>query len=182
MNSIDKVFALFLALLLLFAWPIYESFQKQDDISSLVVLNAVSKFVDSARNKGYVSPAMYNDFVQEMQRTGNTFDVELEHHKKIIVPHYTNPLQPASFTGDISVEYDKFYNQQIMERLFPDSNEPITSTNRIYPMHIGDFFQVTVKNTNRTHATVILDFLTASRSPETRIVVPYGGMVLNEDY
>jgi hypothetical protein len=54
--------------------------------------------------------------------------------------------------------------------------------NRRYTMSTGDFFKVTVVNTNRTNATLIRDFLNNGNTATEKIVIPYGGMVENEDY
>lgn len=177
----EKVFALILALVLMFFWPISSALNKQDDISEIVVLNAVTKFVDSVRDKGFITPTMYNDFYNQLALTGNTYDIQMEHLHKRYDPVYSDD---GVFLGDFVVNYEGFYNAQIYEKLFPkNSTEGIDSPNRVYKLAAGDFFYVTVKNTNRTPATLINDILTGTiHAPNEKIVIPYGGMVLNEDY
>lgn len=68
-NSVSKWFAAFLALLLLYLVPAGEMARRQDDLSRLVVYQSVTKFVDSVRTKGYITPIMYNDFLQELAAT-----------------------------------------------------------------------------------------------------------------
>jgi hypothetical protein len=46
---------------------------------------------------------------------------------------------------------------------------------------MGDFFTVTVKNTNRTPAMLIREWLNGS-AQAAAVFTTYGGMVLNEDY
>ena len=62
--------------------PAGEMARRQDDLSRLVVYQSVTKFVDSVRTKGYITPIMYNDFLQELATTGNIYNVEMEHHHK----------------------------------------------------------------------------------------------------
>ncbi|RRJ54887.1 hypothetical protein EHV15_35535 [Paenibacillus oralis] len=180
-NHILKVFTLILAVLLLYMWPISSAFDNQDDISEIVVMNAVTKFVDSVRDKGFITPSMYNEFADQMALTGNTYNIQMEHLHKRYDPNYNDA---GEFQGGFSVNYEGFYNAQINDKLFPrNSSEKIDNPNRIYKLAAGDFFTVTVKNTNRTPATLINDILKGTiNAPNEKIVVPYGGMVLNEDY
>ncbi|MBL0385852.1 hypothetical protein JJB07_04240 [Tumebacillus sp. ITR2] len=180
MNSISKVFALILAVLLLYFYPMSEGFERQDDISYMVALKAVTTFTDSVRNKGYISPQMYNDFFTELQTTGNTFDVKMEHQHKRYDPTIPDPSNPTQ--DKYVINYDEFYTQQIMDLMFPDNTTGIDDPSRRYEMQAGDYFKVTVVNTNKTAATLMRDFLNNGSSDTEKIVIPYGGMVLNEDY
>ena len=49
----------------------------------------------------------------------------------------------------------------------------------IYDMEAGDYFYVSVKNTNKTQATQIQEVIYASPQETFKIGVPYGGMVRN---
>jgi hypothetical protein len=180
-NYIEKVFVLIIAVALLYMWPISSAMDKQDDISEIVVMNAVTKFVDSVRDKGFITPTMYNEFVDQMALTGNTYDIAMEHLHKRYDPNYNDA---GVFLGGFNVNYEGFYNAQINDKLFPrNSTDKIDNPSRIYKLAAGDFFSVTVKNTNRTPGTLISDILTGNiNAPNEKIVVPYGGMVLNEDY
>ena len=175
-----------LAVLLLYIYPISESFERQDDVSYVVAFRTVTNFVDSVRNKGYITPTMYNEFHEQLHATGNTYDVQMEHYHKKYDPVYQDnlfdPTQPSTFQGDFQVNDDGFYNEQIFKVLFPDNADPKDSKTRRYRMSVGDLFKVTVVNTNRTNATVLRDILNNGNSPTEKIVIPYGGMVQNEDY
>lgn len=54
----------------------------------------------------------------------------------------------------------------------------------IYPMNIGDTFNIAVKNTNITLASVLFNTLTfgARTGDDTKIYINYGGTVKNESY
>lgn len=180
-NSVATVFAVIIAIVLILIFPVSSALNKQDDISEVVVLNAVSHFVDSVRDKGYITPTMYKEFVDQMALTGNTYDVQMVHRHKRYDPIYSND---GIFQDGYQVNYEEFFNAQINGKIFPrNSSETIDSPNRIYKFAAGDFFDVTVKNTNRTMGTLMNDFLTGGiNNPNATIVIPYGGMVLNEDY
>ena len=181
MNSITKVFAILIAVLLLYIFPISAAFDHQDDVSELVVLRAVTAFVDAVRDKGYISPEMYNDFVQALNATGNTYDIQMEHGQKRYDPVYDDPLRPETFRGEYAVHYEMFYNAQILPVLFPDNAAGKDDPSRRYRLAVGDTFYVLVKNTNRTNGTILHDFLNNAGSTHVKIFIPYGGMVRNED-
>ena len=170
-----------LAVVLLYLYPASEALERQDDLAYLMVYKSVTSFVDAVRDKGYVSPVMYNDFFNQLAATGNTFDIQLEHDQKRYTPVYTDPADASTFQNRITTDYDGYYTPQIMGVLFPDKTDPIDSPSRVYKMEVGDFFNVTVKNTNTTGATVLRNFLT-NGDQETKIAVTYGGMIRNEDH
>ncbi|TKJ83707.1 hypothetical protein PaeCFBP13512_22520 [Paenibacillus sp. CFBP13512] len=179
-NTPLKIFSAFIAILLLFVWPIASAFSNQDDTSEIVVFNAVTKFVDSVRDKGYMTPNMYQEFENTLFLTGNTYDIQMEHLHKKYDPVYDDN---GNFKNDFQVNDEAFYNSQINAKLFPAGNNDPTDPARIYKFAVGDFFSITVKNTNRTMATLMSDILyNTGDSPNGKIIVPYGGMILNEDY
>ncbi|GKS12950.1 hypothetical protein YDYSY3_39500 [Paenibacillus chitinolyticus] len=184
MNYFGKIFVVIVAALLLFIWPVSEVFERQDDIAHLTAYKAVTTFVDAVRNKGYISPQMYNDFVLELSKTGNVYDIELEHQHKRYNPVYSDPANPGTFQNTFKVDYEAFYRNQIMPILFPsDSTAAKTDESRKYKFTEGDYFAVVVKNKNKTNAGQMRDFLNGGISSDnTRIYIPYGGMVTNEDY
>lgn len=180
-NSLATLFAALLAVLLLFIYPTLDAYSRQDDISYSLALQSVTKFVDSVRDKGYVTPQMYDDFTQQLSLTNNLYDIELQHFRKNFDPKYIDPANQGTFQDDFAVNYYGFYTEDILAKLFPNNTEPIDSAARRYQMEIGDFFYVKVTNTNETHSSLLSSFLgMGKRHPN--IIIPYGGMVLNETY
>ena len=125
---------------------------------------------------------MFLEFERELATTGYTYDIQLEHRHKRFNPVYTDPANAGTFQNSFIVDYDGFYNNQIMPILYPDNTTPKKDSSRMYKLTEGDYFYVKVKNTNKTNAGIVRDFLNNSISENTRIYIPYGGMVLNEDY
>ncbi|MBB3127905.1 hypothetical protein FHS19_002559 [Paenibacillus rhizosphaerae] len=182
-NAISKFAAVLLTVVVMYIYPAAEASQRQDDLSRIVVYNAVTQFVDAVRNKGYISPVMYRQFLKEMQATGNEFDVQMEHLHKKYHPEYTDAANPGTFQNTFSTVYEGSYTSDIMDRIFPENALPNDDVSRIYKLTAGDFFKVTVKNVNRTPGTVMLDFITGALTGETAVIAfLYGGMVINEDY
>lgn len=144
-SAVSKFVAVLLAVALLFVYPAAEAYQKQDDLSRLVVYNAVTQFVDAVRNKGYLTPVMYQDFLQEIEATGNAFDVQMEHLHKKYTPVYADAANPDTFQNDVDVSYEGFYTADILSVIYPDNTLPKDHEARKYRMNVGDFFKVTVK-------------------------------------
>ncbi|MFM9280873.1 hypothetical protein [Paenibacillus jiagnxiensis] len=166
-------FAIILACLLLYFYPMLAAYQQQDQIAYNLAYQATTNFVDSVRNKGYITPTMYNDFMRELG-SSNLYDVQMEHKAKQYNPIYEDPEDDSTFTGQTDVYYDARYTDSILKTLSSGSR---------YYMREGDFFSVTVRNTNTTKATLMQDFLNNGyTSDPTRIYIPYGGIILNEDY
>lgn len=182
MNAISKVAAALLAVLLLYIYPAVDSFERQDDIAYLLANQSVVNFVDSVRNKGYMTPMMYNEFVQSLEQTGNLFEIRMEHGHKLYHPVYADAANPSTFQSSYKVSYDGYYQEHILSVLFPQNELPPDDPERRYRLAAGDYFSVTVSNTNRTSAAMMRDALNLSNTGEhTSMYIPYGGMVLNED-
>lgn len=181
-NSISKILAALLAVLLLYVYPAVEAAGKQDDLSRLAAYNTVTKFVDAVRTKGYITPTMYEQFQIELARTGNTYTIELEHMHKKYVPEYTDPMNEDTFSGKFEAVWDGYYNDQVLNVLFPDSELDKHDPARVYKLTAGDFFHVTCANTNRTPADIFMEWLQIDTSEGSSIFANYGGMVINEDY
>lgn len=182
-NSVSKWFAAFLAVLLLYMVPAGESARRQDDLSKIIVYQSVTKFVDSVRMKGYITPQMYLDFMQEMDVTGNLYEIEMEHQHKKYEPVYDDPAEPGTFQDRYTVLYDAYFENEVLGYLFPQSELSLEDQSRVYRLTAGDFFQVRIRSLNRTPSMLLFDALTASNSGDKpAISFPYGGMVLNEDY
>ncbi|MGF9697004.1 hypothetical protein [Paenibacillus sp. MABNR03] len=181
-NAVSKLLAVMLAVLLLYVYPASETADRQDDMTRMTVYQTVTRFVDSVRTKGYISPGMYAEFEEQLARTGNVYEITMEHLHKKYVPHYTDPMDQSTFTGTYETVQDGYYSAQILETLFPDTDTfPGDDLLRRYTLTLGDFFTITLKNTNRTPAMLFREWLYGT-DPASAVFTTYGGMVLNEDY
>ncbi|MBY0023464.1 hypothetical protein H7K28_16305 [Paenibacillus polymyxa] len=182
-QTISKLLGALLAVLLLYIVPAAQAAERQDDISGLNTYHSTVHFVDMVRTKGYITPTMYNDFIRDLELTGNTYEVHLEHMHKKYVPNYADAAKPDSFLGNYEVVYDSYYNPQILPVLFPDHSQPKSEQIRRYTLMAGDYFTVRLYNTNRTPADLYKSWLLGGIDNDNPAVsASYGGMVLNEDY
>lgn len=162
-DSLIVIFSIILAVILMFLFPIMDTWERQDDISYMSVYSSVVEFVDSARNLGYITTNMYDKFVQQVNATGNRYDITIEHRKRIY---------------EIDA-YKNVYTTTIEEILYDNNAKADPTINNKYEMSAGDYLYVSVKNTNKTQSTLLKDVLYASPQETFKIGVPYGGMVRN---
>lgn len=154
-DSLIVIFSMILAVILMFVFPIMDTWERQDDISYMSAYATVVEFVDSVRNSGRITPTMYDQFLKELLATGNRYEVTLEHRKRN-------------------------YAINAYENIYTNSIESVLNAGNDYDvMEAGDYFYVSIKNTNKTQSTLIKEVLYASTQETFKIGVPYGGMVRN---
>ncbi|WP_010250303.1 hypothetical protein [Acetivibrio cellulolyticus] len=209
-DSLGKIIAIVLAVLLLFIYPTKNEFERLDETSRIYVLTETSKFVDSVRNLGYITPVMYEEFSSRLAATNNLYEIKMEHRKKRYDPVYDDPTagvsapladdadeadeadteDPAEGEAeaeeedigpvDFVVGYRTYYNGTILESMFPD-HPIVEGENRNYELEKGDYFAVTVYNKNKTMATRLQEMLYNTSLSAQKIYVRYGGMIKDEN-
>ena len=151
-DTLSIIFAIMISLILMFLFPLVDAWDLQDNLSYAIAYSATVDFVDTARNTGYISRDLYDSFQGKLLATGNTFEVTLEHRE---------------FNEDLKAYLNKYTNE--IEKVLDSGNN--------YKLDKYDYFYVTVKNSNRTQATIINDFFSSSHGTNTKIAVAYGGVV-----
>ena len=160
-DSLSIIFATIVAAIIMFLFPMMDTWERQDDLSYVMAFTAVVDTVDAVRNTGRLTDAMYDNLISTINSTGNRFEVKMEHRDAHVIPngsnvelvylnHYTNEIEQALRTAGEYTEFKK-----------------------------GDYFFISVKNTNKTQATVLKQSLYGTRLETFKIGVPYGGMVRN---
>jgi len=178
-ESLSKVFAMLLAILLLYIFPVENMLTRQDDIARVFVLNETTEFVDSVRNLGYITPLMYMQFTQNLSATGLVYDIKMEHMHCSINPVFIDPVDMTSYQNDFSTNYLTTYTDEITETLFPEIPSP--SEDRTYRLSKGDYFTVMITNKNKTIATKVQEMLIMTNLPAKCVFINYGGMVRDEN-
>jgi hypothetical protein len=177
-ESLSKIFALILAVLLFYIFPVENMLTRQEDVSRVFVLTETTKFVDSVRSLGYITPLMYMQFTRNLSATGISYDIEMEHLHSSINPVYTDPVDIMSFQHDYGLHYSAAYTDEILETLFPET--PAGGEIKYY-LSKRDYFNVIVSNKNKTIATKVQEMLIMTDLPTKRIIINYGGMVRDEN-
>lgn len=181
-ETLGKIVAMLISILLFFIFPVENMLTRQDDITRIVVLYETTDFVDSVRNLGYITPVMYAQFCEALAATGNVYEITMEHIHYSIDPVYTDPADITTFQHDYMINRNITYTEEILERLFPENPGFSGQTDRYYYLSKGDIFRVKVVNVNKTPATRVQQLLLFSELPARRIIVSYGGMVRDENH
>ncbi len=199
-DNIQTIIITLIAIVVFFIFPTYVAYEKKDDLSYSMALKYTQNFVDNVRSKGYVSKAIYDDYVTDLAKTGNTYDINLEHIRKKIEPvsNYFKVIDGK----DKLVDFTNQENIAYLEAIKTSEGGYIQNTYRVdeeiisgkqviaimenedfYQMNVGDEFTVILKNTNTTFATIFYNIITIGKSDtNTRIYVNYGGSVTNETW
>lgn len=167
-NTLEKIVAIILVVIMLFVIPLQSMFDRQDDVAYNFVYNQVNQFVQETMDHGSITPERYSVFAESIEAVGLAFDIEVEHMRRYYVP---DPNDPDSFL----VVYEGFYNMDILnDTLY--TNSPST-----YYMKKGDYITIQVRSKGKTKAEAMRSILLASDQTGT-LFVRIGGMVSNEAY
>ena len=167
-DTLMTVFAIFLAVILMFVFPLITMADRTDDVAQLSVKTATTEFVDQIRITGRITQSNYDKFVQTITSTGNTFDVEMEVQIKDENLSKKGYLANRDEIGE-NVYYS-IYTSQIEDNM--------NKNNGVYLCKEGDIVSVSVRNTNQTLSQQLKNFfyLVTGRDTYT-IAAEHAGIV-----
>ena len=168
-DTVVTILAIVLAAVLMFIFPLMSVADRSDDVSQLSVQNSTTTFVDNIRSTGRITLADYNKFAQEINATGNTYDIEMEF--KILDE---NPGKKSTQSAKDKIGENVYYSvftTQIQEAL--------EGENKVYNLKEGDIINVSVKNTNLTLSQSLKNFFYTVVGNDTyTIAASSSGLVL----
>ena len=147
------IIAIMSAVVLMFAVPFIATANQNEKITQSAIQTILDNFTNTVAREGKISKSTYNDLIEELHATGNTYDVTLEF--KILDE---NPGKKTSQTVKDKIGenyYTSVFTTQI-EEVLKDQTQ-----NNTYKLHEGDIISVTVKNTSVTFAQKMESFLYA---------------------
>lgn len=166
-DTFITIIAIVLAAILMFIFPLMTVSERSDDVSQLSVQSATTQYVDSIRTTGKMTMAQYDKFVQTINATGNTFDVEIE--LKILDENPAKKTAQVSYTKIGENVYYSKYTSQIMNDLRKNSQIKLKE---------GDIVSVSVRNTNTTVSQLLRNFLyKVTKNENYQIGASQGGIV-----
>ena len=110
-DNLSIVILMIIFVMLIVFFPLYNYFERQDDMSYNLVLRETTTFVDKVLSNGYISNDTYQEFLDSLANTGNLYDVQLEAHKRIITSDTQNN---AKGYKDYIEQYEIDYNDDIL--------------------------------------------------------------------
>lgn len=146
-DTLITIIAIALAAILMFVFPLMTMSDRTDDVSQLAVEAATTDFVDKARTTGKITKANYDEFLQTITSTGNTYDVELAVQvKDTNLGKKVSQAQADKIGENV---YYSIYTSQIQDQI---------NRNGAYYCKEGDIISASVKNTNQTISQQLKNF------------------------
>lgn len=173
-DSLITIIAIFLAAILMFVFPLMSISDRNDDISQLAVQTQTVEFVDNVRATGKLTLNDYDNFVQNLSATGNSYDIEIE-----IKVLDENPGKKSSQTAIDKIGENVYYSEytsQILDELRQANNGKLTGVKLLKE---GDVVSVKVTNTNTTIAQMLKNFFYSISGNNTyQIEAQHSGVVM----
>ena len=177
-DALWKLFGFVLAVVLVIVVPMMSLLERQDDMTVAIAQAEATRFADTVRDMGTVTPAMYERFVNRLQATGLRYDVRLRHQRHQWQPVYETSAAGLTFTGEYTRSVLTEGEQVILAALYPQVDTQESSG--CYRMHVGDQFHVEVVSRGETAAAAWRRMFLSASTAELGILARAGGMVRNE--
>lgn len=174
-DNLSIVISMVIFVILIVIFPLYNYFERQDDMSYNLALKTTTNFVDEVTEAGYLDQDAYNRFVEELSDTGNVYDIQLEAHRKVLTEDKENN---STYNEQYLIDYNDQIFSTAENKIKTNLNEKTIKDNAYY-FNEGDQFYVKLKNSNTTMAGAIFNTIVPS-SKKDRIVVNYGGIIKNQ--
>ena len=147
-DSLITVVVIVLAAVLMFVFPLLTVSENSDSTAQLSVQNATTEFVENIRSTGKLTLDAYDKYIQTINSTGNTFDVQIE-----IQVLDENPGVKTTQTDRTKIGENIYYTQYTTQVL----NDIKNNNKKI--LKEGDIVTVKALNTNTTIAQTLRNFL-----------------------
>ena len=178
-DAFSLVLAVIFLVILIIILPLYNFFERQDDMSYNIVLKSVTMFVDEVAENGYLDQNMYNRFIQRLASTGNTYDIQIEAQKRV------STKDPDSPEESYIEQYKSYYNKDIFTEGTTQTSNIVqrdnSLVNGVFFFDVGDKINVRVKNTNVTMSSALLGMLTQDLGVE-KVNILYGSTIKNNNW
>lgn len=149
-DTLMSVIGIFLAIIIMFVFPLMELAGKGDEVSQTVVEVAVADFVNTVATTGQITWSDYNELVQKLYSTGNSFDIQIEAQILDDNPRRATTTASSNVLGEY--KYYSVYTNTILSELEKSENSK-------YQLKNDDYIIVSVKNTNTTMGTQLKNLL-----------------------
>jgi len=155
-DTFITIIAVMAVALIMFIFPIMATANQNDSITQTSVQTMVAEFVNKAAKEGKISSNNYEEFIQKLDATGNTYSVEIE------VQHLDD--NPGSKGSGIDVIGENIYYSVYTNEIVGQLENP---TDGVYELKKGDYVKAKVKNTNVTFGTQMKNFLYSVMGKDT---------------
>lgn len=170
-DNITLIFCMIMIVIMFIVFPLYNLFERQDDMTYTTVLRLATNFVDQVRVKGYIDDSMVDELATKLGSTGNIYDIQIEGHRQVLL-HDIDEKYSVDYVIDYSDDIFKFTSSGTSNIDY----EGATLVNNAYHLEKGDKIYIQIRNANITLATSLLSFLKVTERTD-KINIRYGGSV-----
>lgn len=176
-DTLITIIAIFIAVILMFIWPLMSVSERNDDIAQSVVQTATSELVTKIATTGKITADQYEEYLNKIATTGNTYEVEIEVQK---LDENFGKKQAAT-SGKLAGENSRYsiFTVDILESIYVKKPDGTTEV-KDYLLNKGDNIIITVKNTNTTMAQVLRSaFYKVTGNGTYQVAASASSMVVN---
>lgn len=155
-DSLTTIVAIFLAAILMFVFPLSAISEMNDQEALAMVQAYTTEFVDQIRAKGKITVEDYDAYIQKLNATGNSYDVNFE-----VQIADSNPGKKTENQQIGDTTYYGVYTTQVVNAL---------NGNGQYKLKEGDYVNVSVKNTNTTISQMIKSVLYSVTGDQSYVI------------
>lgn len=153
-----------IVVLTLFVMPVVNMSDKLDDTMQTIVDDAATEFVDRTRAQGYITYNDYQNLIDRLLSTGNTYDIDIN-------------LMSVKYLSDDDEEFNAAYVTDSYREITQDLID--LTTGERYQMKAGDYLRIQIVQTSKNPGTRFKESFFGHNVPSN--FVRYGGRVGNED-
>lgn len=179
-DTISMIIATILLVTVLVLFPLYNYFERQDDMNYNIVLKATTNFIDEVIQNGYIDQSLYDNYTNRLINTGYSYNIDLEVHRKVLTLDPDSTVSNPKYMEQYEIKYNKdiFENETGSTTISGVLADTLSLKNGSFFLNEGDCVYVRVKNKNTTMAGAILNILTPN-APKEKINISYGGKIKN---
>lgn len=153
-DTLITVMAVMITAVLLFIVPVMATANQNDAITQTSVQAIVSEFVNTAAKEGKITESNYDNFVQKLYATGNSYSIDLE-----VQVFDDNPGKKGE---NINVIGENIYYS-----VFTNTITDKIDNEGAYKLKQGDYVMAKVENTNITMGTQLKNFIYSIMGKDT---------------
>jgi hypothetical protein len=163
-DTFITIIAVMIVAVTLFVIPVMATANQNDNITQTAVQTIVSEFVNTSAKEGKITINNYDNFIQKLFATGNSYDVEIE-----VQILDDNPGRKGVKAIGENIYYSEFTNS-IVEKIEQDN---------VYLLKQGDYVKAKVKNTNVTFGTQVKNFIYSILGKDTIAIEASGSALVS---
>lgn len=145
-DTFITIVVIMVAVVTLFIIPVMATANQNDKVTQTAVQTIVAEFVNTSAKEGKITEENYDDFIQKLYATGNSYAIELE--VQVLDDNPAKKGQNINKIGE-NIYYSEFKN----------TIESKIETEHMYKMKQGDYIKARVQNTNITFGTQFKNFI-----------------------